>query len=94
MDKPPFRGHPWGMKILLFLFRRAPWALWMGRLRHPTLFKIAAGLAVVTWLVPDPIPLVDELMFTSVALWLANWKRRRSEGAEEITRVRIRNAQE
>jgi len=51
---------------------------WARRLRYPTLFKITAGLFVLTLLIPDPIPLVDEILFGMGTLLLANWKRRPS----------------
>jgi len=53
-----------------------PVLLWARRLRHPTLFKLTAGLFLLTLLVPDPIPLADELLFGLGTLLLANWKRR------------------
>lgn len=54
----------------------APALAWARRLRYPTLFKITAGLFLVTLLVPDPIPFIDELLFGLGTLLLANWKRR------------------
>ena len=84
------------MKTFLPLLSRAPWALWLGRLRHPTLFKVALGLVAVSWLVPDPIPLLDEVMFTALALGLANWKRSRpnalSEATSQVTVHNVTNA--
>ncbi|KAB7763469.1 DUF6116 family protein [Xanthomonas maliensis] len=50
---------------------------WASRLRYPTLFKLAAALLLVDVLLPDPIPLVDELLFGTVTLLLANWKQRK-----------------
>lgn len=35
---------------------------WARRLRYPTLFKLTAGLFVLTLFIPDPIPFVDELV--------------------------------
>jgi hypothetical protein len=32
---------------------------WARRLRYPTLFKLTAGLFVLTLFIPDPIPFVD-----------------------------------
>ena len=49
---------------------------WARKLRFPTLFKIAAVLFAVTLIVPDPIPLVDEILLGLGALLLANWKDR------------------
>ena len=50
---------------------------WARRLRYPTLFKLTAGLFVLTLFIPDPIPFVDELAFGLATLLLANWKRRK-----------------
>ncbi|MHC1653786.1 DUF6116 family protein [Stenotrophomonas maltophilia] len=49
---------------------------WARRLRYPTLFKLTAGLFVLTLFIPDPIPFVDELVLGFGTLLLANWKRR------------------
>lgn len=51
---------------------------WARKLRFPTLFKITAVLFVVTLFVPDPIPLVDEILLGLGALLLANWKDRKT----------------
>ena len=51
---------------------------WARKLRFPTLFKITAVLFVVTLFVPDPIPLVDEILLGLGALLLANWKDRKA----------------
>ena len=49
---------------------------WARRLRYPTLFKLTAGLVVLTLFIPDPIPFVDELVLGFGTLLLANWKSR------------------
>jgi len=46
------------------------------RLRYPTLFKVAAALFLLTLVVPDPIPFVDEILLGLGTLLLANWKNR------------------
>jgi hypothetical protein len=46
-------------------------------LRFPVLAAITAGLFVLTLVVPDPIPFVDELLLGLATLLLASWKRRR-----------------
>ncbi|UYB53997.1 hypothetical protein OCJ37_08715 [Xanthomonas sp. AM6] len=53
-----------------------PLLRWAGKLRYPTLFKVTAGLFVVSVLLPDPIPFLDEIVFGLGALLLANWKNR------------------
>ena len=45
---------------------------WARRLRYPTLFKLTAGLFVLTLFIPDPIPFVDELVLGFGTLLLAN----------------------
>lgn len=49
---------------------------WARRLRYPTLFKLTAGLFVLTLFIPDPIPFVDELVLGFGTLLLANRKSR------------------
>lgn len=55
-----------------------PMLSWARRLRYPTLFKITAALFVLTVLVPDPIPMVDEILLGLGTLLLANWKDRKA----------------
>lgn len=50
---------------------------WARKLRYPTLFKITGGLFLLTLFVPDPIPLVDEVLLGLGTILLANWKRRK-----------------
>lgn len=47
-------------------------------LRFPTLFAVAAGLFLLNLVVPDPIPLVDELLLGLLTLVLASVKQRRA----------------
>lgn len=54
-----------------------PFMEWARKLRYPTLFKITAALFLVTLVVPDPIPFLDEILFGLGTLLLANWKRRK-----------------
>lgn len=55
----------------------APLLRWFGRLSYPRLMLVAAGLFVADLLVPDMIPLVDELLLGLGTLVLANWKHRK-----------------
>lgn len=59
-------------------FLIAPFLTWAGRLRHPTLFKLTAILFVVSALLPDPIPFIDEILLGLATLLFANWKNRRA----------------
>ncbi|MBJ6982960.1 MULTISPECIES: DUF6116 family protein [unclassified Luteimonas] len=52
-----------------------PLMRWLGRLSFPKLFMAAAGLFLVTLVVPDPLPFVDEILFGLGALLLARRKR-------------------
>lgn len=50
---------------------------WLSRLRSWQLFLVAGALFVADLLVPDPIPLIDEMMLGLATLLLGRWKRRR-----------------
>lgn len=50
---------------------------WAGRLRFPYLFVLTAGLFLVDLVLPDAIPLVDEIFLGLSALLLGSWKHRR-----------------
>lgn len=50
---------------------------WARKLRYPTLFKLTAALFAITLFIPDPIPLVDEILLGLGTLLLANWKNRK-----------------
>ena len=55
-----------------------------GRLRFPTLFAITAALFVIDLVVPDVIPLADEILLGLGALVLARWKKQRG-GEDEAS---------
>ncbi|RRN57248.1 hypothetical protein EIM48_06115 [Pseudoxanthomonas sp. SGNA-20] len=50
---------------------------WARRLRFPTLFKLTAAVFVLSVLLPDPVPFIDEVALGLGTLLLANWKRRK-----------------
>lgn len=50
---------------------------WARKLRYPALLKITAALFLVTLVIPDPIPFVDEILLGLGTLLLANWKNRK-----------------
>jgi lauroyl/myristoyl acyltransferase len=56
---------------------------WLGRLSHPRLFLIAAGLFVANTFILDPIPFIDEILLGIGTLMLANWKNRKAEVAAQ-----------
>ncbi len=47
------------------------------RLRFPTLFLVTTGLFVLDLLIPDIIPLADELLLGLGALLVSTWKKDR-----------------
>jgi hypothetical protein len=46
------------------------------RLRFPWLFALTALLLVVDLLVPDPVPLLDEIVLALLTLLFGMWRRR------------------
>jgi hypothetical protein len=52
----------------------------LARLRFPTLFVATALLFVVDLIVPDAIPLVDELLLGLGTALLASWRTRDERG--------------
>jgi hypothetical protein len=48
---------------------------WAQRLRFPQLLVLTGALFVLDLLVPDPIPLVDELLLGLGTLLFAAWRR-------------------
>lgn len=54
-----------------------PLLSWARKLRYPTLFKLTAALFVITVLIPDPFPFIDEIILGLGTLLLANWKSRK-----------------
>ena len=57
---------------------------WARKRRSPTLLLLTGGLFVVDLIVPDLIPLVDELLLGLGTLVLARWKDER-EGKSSAT---------
>lgn len=47
------------------------------RLRFPWLFAITATLLVIDLLVPDPLPLIDEIAFGLLTVLFAQWRQRK-----------------
>lgn len=56
----------------------APVLGFLGRLSYPRLFVITAALFVVDLIVPDFIPLADEILLGLGSLLLANFKTRKT----------------
>jgi hypothetical protein len=64
----------------------SPFATLINRLipgiRHPWLFAILAGLLAVDLVVPDPVPLLDEVVLALLTFMAASWRTRRGDGRE------------
>lgn len=62
----------------------APLMGFLGRLSYPRLFVLTAALFAVDLVVPDIIPLADEILLGLGTLLLANWKNRKQPRAGGI----------
>ena len=49
---------------------------YLGKLRFPYLLAVAALLFLVDFVLPDAIPLVDEILLGIATLLLASWRKR------------------
>jgi len=56
----------------------APLLGFLGRLSYPRLFVVTAALFLVDLVVPDFVPLADEILLGLGTLLLANWKNRKA----------------
>lgn len=52
------------------------------RLKFPWLFAVVLTLFGLDFVLPDPVPLMDELLLGTTTLLLGAWKRRKVERAE------------
>jgi len=48
-------------------------------IRHPWLLVIVGGLFVADLVIPDPIPLLDEVMLAVLTVLAASWRGRRDD---------------
>lgn len=62
----------------------APLMRWLGRLSYPKLFVVAAALFLLTLLMPDPLPFVDEILLGIGTLLIARRKRPREEAGHRV----------
>lgn len=56
---------------------------WLQRRRFPTLLKITATVFFVNLFIPDPIPLIDDLLLGLATLTLASMRRPRERDEVE-----------
>ena len=59
------------------------------RLKFPTLFFITLGLWAINMVIPDPLPLIDEIVMGLLTLMLATWKNGRPPPADDRAGVTI-----
>lgn len=64
----------------------APFMRFLGRLSYPRLFALTAALFAIDLVIPDVIPLADELLLGLGTLLLANWKKRKEPDPIDATR--------
>ncbi len=62
----------------------SPLMRWLGRLSFPRLFLLAAALFFLDLLVPDFIPLADEILLGLGTLLLSRWKKQPDAGKPPI----------
>lgn len=60
---------------------------WARGLKFPTLFVLIAVLFVITLVIPDAVPLLDELLLALATIALANWKSRNAAKAGDKGQV-------
>ena len=53
------------------------------RLRYPKLLALTATLFAIDFLIPDPIPFLDEILLGLSTVLLASWRERRQADAPE-----------
>jgi hypothetical protein len=61
----------------------APLLGFLGRLSYPRLFVVTAALFLVDLVIPDFVPLADEILLGLGTLLLANWKNRKAPATIE-----------
>ncbi|TLX21299.1 DUF6116 family protein [Thermomonas fusca] len=62
----------------------SPLMRWLGRLSFPRLFLLAAALFFLDLLIPDVIPLADEILLGLGTLLLSRWKKKPDSGKPPI----------
>ena len=62
----------------------SPGLRWLGKLSFPRLFVLAAALFFLDLLIPDFIPLADEILLGLGTLLLSRWKKTPDPGKPPI----------
>lgn len=62
----------------------APLLGFLGRLSYPRLFLVTAALFVIDLIIPDFIPLADEILLGLGSLLLANFRKRKETPPGEV----------
>jgi hypothetical protein len=60
---------------------------WLRRRRFPTLLKITATVFFVNLFIPDPIPLIDDLLLGLATLTLASLRKKPDEEPDRSPRA-------
>ena len=60
----------------------APLIGFLGRLSYPRLFLLTGALFLIDVVIPDFVPLADEILLGLGTLLLANWKNRKASSIE------------
>ena len=55
-------------------------------LRFPTLVLILGALTLIDFLIPDPIPLIDEIMLALLTILFASWKNRKAVNTQDVAK--------
>ena len=82
--RPSHAAGSCDLDLAMFRALLLPFLAWAGKLRFPTLFKLAAGLFALNLLLPDPIPLLDEVLLGLGTLLLSQWKSRADKPSPTI----------
>jgi hypothetical protein len=53
------------------------------KLKLPWLFLLSGALMLVSWLVPDPLPMVDELLLLVITTMLGSWRNNSKNGNDD-----------
>lgn len=48
-------------------------------IRHPWLFAILAGLFALDFVIPDPVPFLDEVVLAVLTFLVASWRTRQED---------------